>query len=326
MNFFKWALCAIYAILFGFSGWVKSADSYPVRPIRLVCPYNPGGGASIFAQSIATKLTEYLGQTVVVDNRGGANGIIGTDLVAKALPDGYTLLVGNSGPITINPNLYKEVPYNSIKNFSPITQGTIYYYILVVSPSFPAKSLNELIGILKFKPGELTYGSTGIGSGNHLAGELLNLMTNTKAIHVPYSGGAPALTSLMGGQTSFMFDTAVTSVPFVKSGRLKAIAVTSLYRSEALPEIPTMDQLGLKGYEVTQWLGILAPVNTPKIIIDKLNKNTIKALKSVDVIERIGPSAGNDLIGNSPDEFSQIIKKDLLKYGKIIKDSGIKLQ
>ena len=302
------------------------AQNYPTKPIRFICPYNPGGGASIFARSIAAKLTEYLGQSVVVDNRGGANGGIGTVLVAKATPDGYTLLVGNSGPMTVNPNLYQSVPYNSIKDFAPITQGTVYYYVLVVLPSLSLKSLDDLIAMLKSKPGQLTYVSTGIGGGNHLAGELFNLMTHTKAIHVPYAGGAPALTSLLGGQTTFMFDTTVTAVPHVKAGRLRALAVTAMKRSDALPDVPTMDQLGLKGYEITQWLGVLAPAGTPKPVIDKLYQATIKALKSPDVIERIGPSAGNELVANTSAEFAQVIKRDLAKYAKLIKETGIQPQ
>ncbi len=298
--------------------------AYPTRTIRFICPYNAGGGADIFARSIAQKLTEYLGETVLVDNRAGANGGIGTELVAKATPDGYTLLVGNSGPMTVNPNLYKSVPYDPVKDFAPITQGTFYYYVLVVLPSLPVKSLDDFVALLKSKSGQLTYGSTGIGGGNHLAGELLTLMTHTKAIHVPYTGSAVALTSLLGGQTTFMFDTVVTAVPHIKAGRLRAFGVTALKRSDALPDVPTMDQLGLKGYEITQWQAVLAPAGTPKPIVDKLYQAVIKALKSPDVIERIGPRAGNDLVGNTSAEFAQVIKRDLAKYARLIKETGIK--
>ena len=298
--------------------------AYPTRTIRFICPYNAGGGADIFARSIAQKLTEYLGETVLVDNRAGANGGIGTELVAKATPDGYTLLVGNSGPMTVNPNLYKSVPYDPVKDFAPITQGTFYYYVLVVLPSLPVKSLDDFVALLKSKSGQLTYGSTGIGGGNHLAGELLTLMTHTKAIHVPYTGSAVALTSLLGGQTTFMFDTVVTAVPHIKAGRLRAFGVTALKRSDALPDVPTLDQLGLKGYEITQWQAVLAPAGTPKPIVDKLYQAVIKALGSPDVIERIGPRAGNDLVGNTSAEFAQVIKRDLAKYARLIKETGIK--
>lgn len=317
------ALGIALAALLAAGSAVAAEVNYPTRPIRFICPYNPGGGADIFARSIAAKLTEYLGESVVVDNRAGANGGIGTGIVAKATPDGYTLLVGNSGPMTVNPNLYKSVPYDSIKDFAPISQGTVYYYVLVVLPSLPIKTLDDFTAMLKAKPGQLTYGSTGIGGGNHLAGELFNLMTNTKAIHVPFTGSAVALTSLLGGQTTFMFDTVVTAVPHIKSGRLRAFAVTALKRSDALPDVPTMDQLGLKGFEITQWQAVLAPAGTPKPIIDKLYQAVIKALKAPEVIERIGPRAGNDLVGNTSAEFAQVIKRDLAKYAKLIKETGI---
>ncbi|UCF76578.1 MAG: tripartite tricarboxylate transporter substrate binding protein, partial [Betaproteobacteria bacterium] len=187
--------------------------SYPAKPIRFICPYNPGGAGDIFSRTIARKLTEFLGRSVVVDNRAGANGGIGTALAAKAMPDGYTLLMGNSGPLTVNPNLYRGVPYDPVRDFQPVTQGAVYWYVLVALSAAPFKSLDDLVAALKSKQGVLTYGSTGIGGGNHLAGELFNLMTGSKAIHVPYTGSAVALAALLGGQTNYMFDTVVTAVP-----------------------------------------------------------------------------------------------------------------
>jgi tripartite-type tricarboxylate transporter receptor subunit TctC len=302
------------------------AQSYPAKPIRFICPYNPGGAGDIFTRTIARKLTEYLGQSVVVDNRAGANGGIGTALVAKATPDGYTILMGNSGPMTVNPNLYRKVPYDPVRDFQPVSQGTVYWYVLVVLNTSPFKSLDDLIAMLKSKQGALTYGSTGIGGGNHLAGELFNSMTGTRAIHVPYTGSAVALASLLGGQTNYMFDTVVTAVPHIKSGRLRAFAVTAIKRSQALPDIPTLDQLGLKGYDITQWQAVVAPAGTPRPIVDKLHRAVVRALKSPDVIERIGPRAGNELVGNTPEEFARVIKNDLAKYAKIIKAAGITMQ
>jgi tripartite-type tricarboxylate transporter receptor subunit TctC len=299
---------------------------YPVKPIRFICPYNPGGAGDIFTRTVARKLTEFLGQSVVVDNRAGANGGIGTALVAKATPDGYTLLMGNSGPLTVNPNLYRKVPYDPMRDFQPVSQGTVYWYVLVVLNTAPFKSLDDLIAALRSKQGALTYGSTGIGGGNHLAGELFNLMTGTKAIHVPYTGSAVALASLLGGQTNYMFDTVVTAVPHIRAGRLRAFAVTARKRSQALPDVPTLDQLGLKGYDITQWQAVVAPAGTPRPIVDKLHSAVVHALKSPDVIERIGPSAGNELVGNTPEEFSKVIKDDLAKYAKIIKAAGITVQ
>ena len=303
-----------------------AAHDYPNRPIRFICPYNPGGAGDIFTRVVGQKLSEILGQPVVVDNRAGANGGIGTAMVAKAAPDGYTLVMGNSGPMTVNPNLYKNVPYDPIKDFTPISQGTVYWYVLVVPPATPVKGLDDMIALLKSKPGQLTYGSTGIGGGNHLAGELFNLMTRTTAIHVPYTGSAPALAALLGSQTSYMFDTVVTATPHIKGGKLRAIGQTAQKRAGSLPEVPTLDELGLKGFEVTQWQAVAGPAGIPKPVLDKLHAVVVQALKSPEVVDRIGPKAGNDIVGNTPEEFAQVIKRDLAKYAKLVKAAGIQAQ
>jgi tripartite-type tricarboxylate transporter receptor subunit TctC len=309
------------------TGVIQAAESaYPVRPIRFICPYAPGGAGDIFTRTIGQKLGEALGQTVVVDNRGGANGGIGTDMVAKAPADGYTLLMGNSGPMTVNPHLYQKLQYDPIRDFAPITQGTSYMYVLVVPPAAPVKSLPDFIKLLQSKPGQLTYGSTGIGGGNHLSGELFNLMTNTKSIHVPYTGSALALAALLGGQISYMFDTVITAVPQVRGGKLRAIGVTGAKRASAFPDVPTLQELGLKGFALTQWQAVVAPAGTPKPIIERLNRETVKALKMPDVIERLATQGGNELVGNTPEEFAQVIKSDLALYGRIIKAAGIKPQ
>ncbi|MDH5534108.1 MAG: tripartite tricarboxylate transporter substrate binding protein [Betaproteobacteria bacterium] len=302
---------------------MDAAQNYPSRPIRFICPYNPGGAGDIFTRVVGQKMSEILGQPVVVDNRAGANGGIGTALVAKANPDGYTLVMGNSGPMTVNPNLYKNVPYDSAKDFTPISQGTVYWYVLVVPPSTPVKSLDDMIGLLKAKPGQLTYGSTGIGGGNHLAGELFNLMTKTTAIHVPYTGSAPALAALLGAQTTYMFDTVVTATPHVKGGKLRAIGQTARKRAGSLPEVPTLDELGLQGFEITQWQAVAGPAGIPKPIVGKLHKAVVQALNSPEVVERIGPKAGNDIVGNTPEEFAQVIRHDLEKYAKLVKEAKI---
>lgn len=323
------AAVAMTAAMLPFCASAQKSDpgqTYPSRPIRLICPYVPGGGADIFARTIAQKLTEALGQTVVVDNRAGANGGIGTDLVAKAAPDGYTLLTGNSGPMTINPVLYKKVAYNPVKDFAPISLGAIYFYVLVVQPSFPAASLDEFIAQLKAKPGQMTYGSTGIGGGNHLSGELFNLMTGTKSIHVPYTGSAAALAALLGGQLNYMFDTVITAVPLVRAGRLRAFGVTASKRAVSLPDVPTLDALGLKGFELTQWQAIAAPAGTPKPVIDLLHREVVEALKKPDVMNRLATQGGSELIGNTPEEFAQVIRNDLAKYAKLVKAAGIQPQ
>jgi tripartite-type tricarboxylate transporter receptor subunit TctC len=302
------------------------ANKYPMRPIRFICPYGPGGAGDIFTRTIAQKLTDSLGQTVVVDNRPGANGGIGTDIVAKAQPDGYTLLMGNSGPMTINPVLYKRVPYDPLKDFAPITQGTSYMYVLVVPPALAVTNVKDFIAVLKAKPGQMTYGSTGIGGGNHLSGEMFNLMTGTKSIHVPYTGSAAALAALLGGQIGYMFDTVITATPHVRAGRLKALGVTAKKRAISLPEVPTLDAAGLKGFELTQWQAVVAPDGTPKEIVDLLHREVVEALRKPDVIERLATQGGNELIGNTPEEFAQVIRDDLAKYAKLVKAAGIQPQ
>jgi tripartite-type tricarboxylate transporter receptor subunit TctC len=304
----------------------EPVQGYPARPVRFVCPYVAGGAGDIFTRTIAQKLTEALGYTFVVDNRPGANGGIGTDLVAKAAPDGHTLLMGNSGPLTVNPVLYKKVPYDPVKDFAPITQGTSYMYVLVVPAALPVTNFNEFTALLKSKPGQMTYGSTGIGGGNHLSGELFNLMTGTQSIHVPYTGSAAALAALLGGQLNYMFHNVITSVPHLRAGRLRGIGVTALRRASSLPEVPTLDELGLKGFELTQWQAVVAPAGTPKPVVDLLYREVARALKMPDVIERLATQGGTELLGNTPQEFAQVIKSDLAKYAKLVKAANIQVQ
>ncbi len=314
----------VAAVMCAGVGPAVAADAWPSKPLRFVCPYVPGGTADMFTRTIAQKLTEALGQTVVVDNRGGANGGIGTALVASAPGDGYTLLMANSGPMTINPALYLDLAYDPVRDFVAVTQGTSYMYVLVTQPSFPAQTLKELVAIAKAKPGALTYGSTGIGGGNHLSGEIFAQMTQTQLTHVPYKGSAAALTDLLSGQLSFMFDTVLTSIPQVKAGKLRAFAVTGLQRSASLPGTPTLDEAGLKGFELTQWQGVAVRTGTPRPIVDRIYVEVVKALKAPDVIERLAP--GHELIGNTPQQFAQVIQRDLAKYRKLVKDAGIKVQ
>ncbi len=320
----RWSVAmAVCALL---SSGVHAADEWPNKPIRWVCPYVAGGAADIFSRTIGQKLGEVFGQTVIIDNRAGANGSIGTELAARAQPDGYTILMGQSGPLTTNPAFYKKLGYDTLKDFAPVTQGTLYMYVLVVQASNPASNIKDMIAWVKSKPGALTYGSTGIGGGNHLAGELFNLMTQTKSIHVPYKGSALALADLLGGQLNYMFDTTITSVPQLKAGKLRAIGVTALKRSSSLPDVPTMDELGLKGFEITQWQAVVLPAGTTKAIVERLNREVVKALKLPDVIERLATQGGNELVGNTPEQFAQVIKGDLAKYAKLVKEAGIKIE
>jgi len=300
------------------------AQPYPAKPIRLVVPYVAGGSADITARTLAQKFSESLGVQVLVDNRPGANGMIGTDLVAKAPPDGHTLLHVASGPIVVNPSLYPKVPYDPVKDLAPISQVVSFMYVLVVLSDSPITGVPELIALAKAKPGQLSYGSTGLGGGNHLAGELFALMSGTKLTHVPYKGSAAALADLLGGQLSFMFDTPITSLPHIKTGKLRAYAVTGPKRAAALPDLPTLDELGMKGFEVTQFQGLLAPAGTDRAIIAKLHQETVKALKSPDVVDRLERQGGNEIVGGTPEEFARLIAAQLSSYAKLIGDAHIK--
>jgi tripartite-type tricarboxylate transporter receptor subunit TctC len=303
------------------SAW---AQGYPSKPIKMVVPYAAGGAADITARVLGQKMSESLGVPVVVDNKPGANGMIGTDAVAKAAPDGYTLLLDASGPLVVNPALYAKVPYDPVKDLMPISQVTTFQYVLVVPASSPINSVPELVAVAKARPGTLSYGSTGVGGGGHLAGELLGLMTGTKLTHVPYKGSAPALADLLGGQLSFTFDTVITSVPQVKAGKLRAYAVSGPRRAKSFPQVPTMSELGYKGFEITQFQGLLAPARTDPAIIARLHQEVLKALKSPEVIQRLETEGGNELVGSTPGEFASQIQSDLALYRKLIKDADIK--
>ncbi|TMG90452.1 MAG: tripartite tricarboxylate transporter substrate binding protein, partial [Betaproteobacteria bacterium] len=253
------------------------AQDYPARPVRLVVPYAAGGNADIFGRTLAQKLGGELKQPFVVENRAGANGGIGADFVAKSAPDGYTLLVTANGPIVVNPVLYAKVPYDPVRDFAPVAQCTVYQYVLVTLAGSPIKSIADLVDAARARPGAVSYGSTGVGGGNHLAGELFALATGTRLTHVPYKGSAPALADLLGGQLTFMFDTVITSVPQIRAGKLRAFAVSSGKRASSLPEVPTMQEAGIGNFDISQWQGVLAPVGTPKVIVDRLNAELIKA-------------------------------------------------
>src|ERR1041385_926242 len=277
------ATLAFAAMLAG----AAQAQDYPARPVRLVVPYAAGGNADIFGRTLAQKLGDALKQPFVVENRAGANGGTGADFVAKPAPDGYTLLVTANGPIVVNPVLYAKVPYDPVRDFAPVAQCTVYQYVLVTLAGSSITSIADLIHPARTRPGAVSYGSTGVGGGNHLAGELFALATGTQLTHVPYKGSAPALADLLGGQLTFMFDTVITSVPQIRAGKLRAFAVSSLKRASALPDVPTLDEAGIRGFDISQWQGVLAPGGTPKAIIDRLNAETVKSLRAPEVRERL---------------------------------------
>jgi tripartite-type tricarboxylate transporter receptor subunit TctC len=317
-------LCALPLLLLLAS--ITRAQDYPAKPVKIVVPYSAGGNADILGRTLAQKLGDALKQPFVVENRAGANGGIGTDFVAKSPADGYTLLVTASGPFTVNPTLYKSVPYDPVKDFAPISECAVYQYVLVTLASSPWKSIDDIVAGARARPGAVSYGSTGVGGGNHLSGELFALATGTQLVHVPYKGSAPALADLLGGQLSMMFDTVITSVPQIRAGKLRAFAVSSAKRASSLPEVPTMQEAGIKGFDISQWQGFLAPAGTPKAIIERLNAETIKAMRSADVHERIAVQGGNEIVTGTPEEFSALIKSDLQAYARLIKDARIPAQ
>jgi tripartite-type tricarboxylate transporter receptor subunit TctC len=315
------ALLMIVAGMIMPEGFTQSA--YPNRAIKLIVPYPAGGAADITARLMAQSLTKSLGQSVIVDNRPGANGMIGSDVVAKSTADGYTLLLTASGPIVINPVLYKKVPFDPIKDFAPISLLVNYQYALVVASSSPIQLASDIATKGKSSPKELSFGSTGIGGGGHLAGELFGLMTGAEFTHVPYKGAAPALADLLGGQLSFTFEPLVTAVPMMKAGRLRGFAVSSSQRSASIPNLPTMEEIGYKGFNISQFQGLLAPAGTDPAIIKILHEHTVKALQEPANIQALVNDGGNRIVGSTPNEFEAQIKTELTMYGKLIRDARI---
>jgi len=302
-----------------------AAEPYPARPVRFVVAFPPGGGTDIIARSIAQKLGERLGQQVLIDNRPGAGGNIGTDLVAKSSPDGYTLLMGSAGPLAINASLFARMPFDPIKDLAPVTLAASTPNVLVVHPSLPAATVRELIALAKARPGEINFASSGHGTPAHLAGELFNSMAGVKLIHVPYKGAAPALADLLGGQVQLMFSTMPPALPHVRDGKLRALAVTSLKRSPAAPDLPTVDEIALPGFEANTWHGVVVPAGTPAAIVARLNREIVAILHLPDVVERLS-GQGAEALGSTPEEFAAYIKSESVKWAKVVRDSGAKAE
>ena len=298
-------------------------EQYPRKPIRIVVPYAPGGPADILARLIALRLNEAWKQPVIVDNRPGGNTIIGAELVARAQPDGYTLLVTYVGTLAINPGLYPKLPYDTLRDFAPVTMIATLPLILVVTPSLPANSVKELIALAKSQPGKLTYSSGGVGQGSHLAAELFQTMTGTKMTHVPYKGNAPAVADVVGGHISMIFDGMSSSLPHVRSGRLRPLGVTTAKRSASIPELNTIEEAGVAGYDVGSWVGLLTTARTPKPIVAQLNREIVRILELPESRERLF-AMGHELRAGSPDEFQEYIRSEIVKWAKVVKDSGAK--
>lgn len=298
----------------------SDAAKYPERPIRLIDAYPPGGGSGAVALFIKQKLTEAWGKQVIIDNRPGASGSIGTEIAARSTPDGYTLLMATSGAVVFAP-LLRDVPYDTLKDFAPITQTTSQALLVVLQPSASINSLKELIAFAKANPGKLTYSSAGTGGTAHLAGELLQTLSKISLTHVPYKGSSPAIQAVVGGEVKMAFANLLAAMPLVKGGRLKAIAVTT--RARSLPDVPTLAEAGASGYDVASWNGVLAPKGTPRPIIDKLNAQIVRALNAPDVKGNL-LAAGSDPIGGTPEQFAAYIREELERWGKVIKDNNIR--
>jgi len=300
------------------------AADYPVKAIRLVVPFAPGGSNDIMARIVAQQFTENMKQQVVVDNRGGASGVIGTDIVAKAPPDGYTVLM-MSLTFAVNPSLYKKLPYRTEKDFTPVTLVASAPLMLVDNPSIQATSVKDLIAYAKANPGKLNFGSGGPGTTPHLAGEMLKMMAGLQIMHIPYKGGGPALADLIGGQIQLMLENIPSTLPFVKGGKLRALAVSSLKRSALVPDLPTLDEAGLKGYEIVGWNGLFVPAGTPRAIVARLHAETLKALANPTVKERL-VGMGADAVGNTPAEFAAFVHAEIGKWAKVVQTAGLKVE
>ena len=297
------------------------AQSYPARPIRLVVPSSPGGGTDITARIMAPELSKLLGQQVVVENRPGAGTMIGGDVVAKAAPDGYTLLMGIS-TLAINPAVYRKVPYDALRDLAPITQAVSVPNVVVGHPSLPAKTLKELIALARARPGELTFASAGVGTNPHLSVELLLSMTKTRMLHIPYKGSGPGITDLIAGQVQVMAPNMLSAYPHIKTGRMRGYGVTGAKRVSSAAEIPTIAEAGVPGYEAVQWFGVLAPAGTPRPIVQRLHDDSVKVLQLPNVKELLVKD-GAEPVGNTPEQFAAFIKAETIKWAKVVKDAGI---
>ena len=302
-----------------------AADPYPSKPIRIIVPFPPGGPADALARTVGDRLAQSMGQSVVVDNRPGAGGNIGMELGAKAAPDGHTLILAPAGNLTVNPSLYRNVPYDVARDFAPVTVIAAVPNILIVNPQVPAKDLRELIAYAKANPGKLNYSSPGPGSGAHLAGELLKSSAGIDIVHVPYNGIAPAVTAVVAGDVQMMFAGAPSALPQAAGGKVRMIAVASPKRISAAPSIPTMDESGLPGFDVTSWYSIVAPAGTPPAIVDRLQKEIARALENPDTKAKL-VALGAEPVANSPSEFAAMIKVEAAKWGKIVKDANIHVE
>lgn len=298
--------------------------TYPNRPIRMIAPSSAGGPVDVIARAISVSLGDMLGQQIVVDNRAGAAGLIGAEIVAKSVPDGYTLLMGFSGPLAIVPHLVKQVPYDTNKDFTPVTLAASAPYVLLVHPSLPVKSVKELIDLAKSQPGKLNFASGGTGVGIHMAGELFNVAAGVKITHVPYKGAGPGMTALLAGEVNMMFNGLSAALPQVKAGRLRALAVGGDKRSTLLPDLPTVAESGLQ-FNTSGWYGLLGPAGLPRALVTKLRADTLRAMAAPEAKDRLTALAV-EVIGSTPEAFADLLKQEYAQWGKVVKAAGLKPQ
>ena len=321
---FRSVLLSIAAVA-AVSSLPAAAQTYPAKPVRVIIPFPAGGGADIFGRLVGRKLQDMLGQTFVIDNRAGASGIIGCEFVARAPPDGYTLLMGTTGTHSTNPAVYPKLPYDPIKDFEPISLVAESPFVLLVHPSLPAKNVKELIAFAKSRPGQLTYGSAGTGSSSHLGFELFNLMAGIKGVHVPYKGLPPAMTDTIAGELIMTWNSITAAAPFIRTKRVTALGIGSLKRSSLMPEIPTISESGLPGYELGSWYGFFAPAGTPQAVVGQLHREMAKALADPAMRQQFaGLSA--EAVGSSPAEFRTVLQNDLVKWAKVARQANVKAE
>jgi tripartite-type tricarboxylate transporter receptor subunit TctC len=317
-------LAALALALLALAGGAR-AESYPTRPVRIIVAFPPGGGTDIVARLLAQKLTELWGQQVVVDNRAGAAGVIGTELAAAATPDGYTLFVGTLGNLAVNPHLYASMRIDPLRAFAPVTQLVNVTFAAMAHPEFPPNTIAELIARAKAHPGEINFSSSGAGGAPHLAGELLKRTAQIDLVHVPYKGSGPSFQDLLAGQIPLTFDSLIQGLPHIREGRLKALAVLGETRSPLLPEVPTVAEAGVPGYQLTNWFGLVAPAATPPDTLAKIAADAAGALKLPDMRDKLTGMA-TEPVGNPPDDFAAVLRADTAKWGRIVKDANIRAE
>ena len=321
----KHPVAIVILAMLGLSGGLAWSQSYPARPVRIIVPFPAGGGADIFARLIGRKLGENLGQSFVVDNRAGASGIIGCEAVARSAPDGYTLLMGTTGTHTTNPAVFSKLPYDSIKDFAPVSLVAESPFVLLVHPSLPVKNVKELIQLAKSRPGELNYASSGLGSSSHLGFELFNSMAGIKAMHVPYKGLGPASADTIAGNITMTWDSITASGPLIKAKRLRALGIGSAKRSSLLPDVPTISESGLTGFELGSWYAFFAPAATPLETIRNLQREVVKAIAAPGMREQFAV-LGAEPVGGTPEELAAVVQRDLVKWAKVAREAKVKAE